>query len=153
MKKLFALLLFLCAISTSSAQIQQIDKEKPKLKTIGQVGGTGWNPFMASLEYYTEESGSNRFILTYNDITYKQLTVLKSISFLATDDELTSLYNLLKARIDEKKGAETTLKIGDDIVLIVTDRSVGMGMIYLSVTGKGMFALYNKTLKQLFGRD
>lgn len=153
MKKLFILLLLFCAISTANAQIQQLNTEKPKLKTIGQVGGTGWNPFMASLEYFTEETGSNRFILTYNDITYKQLTVLKSISFIATDDDLTSLYNLLKARIDDKKGEETTLKIGDDVVLIVTDRSVGMGMIYLSVTGKGMFALYNKTLKQLFGRD
>lgn len=153
MKKFFALLLLLSAINTSKAQIQQLSSEKPKLKTIGQVGGTGWNPFVSSLEYFTEESGSNRFILTYNDITYKQLNVMKSISFLATDDELTSLYNLLKARIDEKKGAETTLKIGDDIVLIVTDRSVGMGIIYLSVSGKGMFALYNKTIKQLFGRD
>lgn len=151
MKKLFALLLLLCAINTSRAQIQQLNTEKPKV--MGKVGGSGWNPFVASLEYFTEESGSNRYILTYNDINYKQLTVLKSISFKATDEELSSLYNLLKARIEEKKDAETSLKIGDDTVLIVTKKSMGIGMIYLSVTEKGMFILYNKTLNQLFGRD
>lgn len=151
MKKLFALLLLLCAINTSRAQIQQIITEKPKV--MGKVGGSGWNPFVASLEYFTQDSGSNRYILTYNDITYKQLTVLKSISFKATDEELSSLYNLLKARIEEKKDAETSLKIGDDTVLIVTKKSMGIGMIYLSVPEKGMFILYNKTLNQLFGRD
>jgi hypothetical protein len=151
MKKIFTLLVLLCAIGTSNAQIQQFDVEKPKV--MGKVGGSGSSPFYMSLEYFIEDSGSNRFILTYNDIEYKQITVLKSISFKATDEELNSLYNLLKARIEEKKDAETNLKIGEDMVLIVTKKTMGQGVIYLAVTGKGMFVLYTKTLNKLFGRD
>lgn len=151
MKRIFTLLVLFCAVSTSNAQIQQFDVEKPKV--MGKVGGVGSSPFYMSLEYFIEDSGTNRFILTYNDIEYKQTTVLKSISFRATDEELNSFYNLLKARIEEKKDAETNLKIGEDSVLIITKKTLGQGVIYLAVTGKGMFALYNKTLKQLFGRD
>lgn len=151
------LLVLLFASSTSYSQLQQLNTEKPKV--LGKVGSFqptlwGWNPFVASLEYYSNDSGTKRYILTYNDITYKQLIALKSISFKATDDELNSLYDLFKARVDEKKGAETTLKIGEDTVLIVTKKFMGMDMIYLSVLEKGgMFALCTKTLNQLFGRD
>jgi hypothetical protein len=151
MKKLFALIVLLFAVNTTRAQIQQLNTVKPLV--VGKVGGSGWVPFESSLEYLPDSTGSNTYILTYRDITYKQLVVLKTVTFKATEQELNSFYDLLKVRIDEKKDAETSLKLGDDTVLIVTAKTMGMGSIYLSVTGKGMFALYTKTLNKLFGRD
>jgi hypothetical protein len=152
MKKL--ILIALCFVSLSGfAQIKDVSSDEPKLEEIGKVGG-GVSAFLSSLSVLRDASGTNTYSWKYNNFKYTTITDIKSIVFTATEEELESLYKILKTQMSAEKGAEKKLVLGKQTINFTTTKN--LGVVSLVITdlsdGGGYFMLTNKQLDKVFGK-
>jgi hypothetical protein len=135
------------------AQIQEVEA-KEKFEEIGKVGG-GMSAFVSSLSVMKVEGGANIYLWMYNNLDYPSITDVKSILFTASENDLQSLYELLKFQLTAEKGAEKTLKLGDATLNFRTTKNLGVSSFRVIVIESGIssyFLLSSKQLDKLFGK-
>jgi hypothetical protein len=133
----------------ASAQIQKTDL--PEMAKIAEVKSAG--TFIADLRYYL--SGSDTmYVITFNNLKYTTLTDIKSISFSGKDGTLQELYKILIETLDSEPGFEKPFKLGDDEVLVKSNRMLGVKYIsFWIVKNAAYFQLNKKQINKLFNKS
>ena len=97
------------------------------------------------------------YFLLYRDVQYKTLIELKSFDFIATSDEINTLYKELIKAIDGEKNKSYTLEIGKGKLHYYKSKNLGFSTLMLFYTDnvgiKGEFFLSKKQIKKLFGKE
>ncbi len=151
MRKLLCGLLLFCSISVSG---QIIEVEKPKFEKIGEVkpGGVA---FICSMQVSkgANNEDTNTYIWTYNNAKYKNIDVINSISFNASENDFNNFYEMLKTQISSPKGTEKQIQLGKNNVLITTIRNLGVSSLTIfDLTKEGYFYLTSGQIDKLFGK-
>ena len=151
MKRVLLALLVLVSISVN-AQIREV--EKSKLVEIGKVGGIGAFVSSMSVMADTTKGATNTYLWFYNNLKYRTITDIKSISFTATEEDFNGLYQFLQTQSNAEKGTQKDLELGKTRLNFKTIRALGVSSLEITdFTTGGYFYITSKQLDKLFGKN
>lgn len=153
MKKLATIIVGTLILNSTQGQISIVNEETGKEKfKVGKVGSFG--NFHSEIEGKIIESDTLYF-LTFNNMKYKTITDLVTISFSSEDNTLENLFVLLSEfYLPENAKNKEYLKqfrLGDKLVTAKNTRSMGTTGIFIMIEDD-YFILYQPQLKKLFGK-
>jgi hypothetical protein len=146
MKKLLLIALLFFGIK-ANAQIEKIDNQAENKQVIGVNRTIG----MITAELSKVE---DIYYLMYRDNKFTHIVDYKTIQFKANDDELNSLYLLLKDSFNSVE--QVKLAVGNSDLLINKKKMMGVNYLSIGVDTKGVFGLFiinEKQLAKLFNKE
>lgn len=153
MKKIILLSLTILCFRSSFAQI--VKTELPQEIEIGKV--KSGSSIKAVLTYTIENNNDTLYSLLYNDMTYTKIDAFETVRFYEKGNTLNTFYNILFEALNEDKGKETSFRIGETTVIVVTNKMFGTKYLDISFsknfTGSGFTNLNKKEIKKLFHRE
>ena len=147
MKPILFIALLLIFPSVLKSQIQKV--ETPKYISIGKWKAGG--KLVSEFYYSVDEDKDTSYHWMYSDGSYTYIDSYEWIHFSEDGNTLNELYKILKESFEKEKGYEVSFKLGNDLVVIKTDKSFGSKFLYVSPP-KGFFALTKNGFEKLFGK-
>lgn len=132
MKHLF--IFSICMVITVSSFSQLEKREVPKSVNIGKVKSGLLK--MAELSYMVTDNDT-AYILLYNDLKYKQITVWGDVFFSGGYTVLDGFYNILIEAVDADKGKELSFKLGSTNITTLTRKMMGVKYVTLLIEKPG----------------
>lgn len=142
MKRFLTTIICILIAFGSSAQLSTV----APINNLGEVKRGGY--LICKITY--EKKG--KFNLIYSDAAVRDITVLKSVSFTANDEELLSLRTIFKDQFGSPKNSNKEFQLGDSLFKLLTKRSFGQSYLEVYVSGvvnAGYFVLFEKELDSL----
>lgn len=148
MKNLILSALLFFTLVNCSAQIQKTSL--PELINIGEV--KSGLVFVASLNYIINTKDTS-YTIFFNNDKYKTITDIQSIVFNEDGGVLNSLYQILNETFEMEKGKQNSLKLGDDDLVITSNKTMGVKYIdIMKIKNGAYFSLTRKQLDKLFNK-
>ncbi|WP_051364391.1 hypothetical protein [Flavobacterium limnosediminis] len=101
----------------SYSQIKTVETEK--LIEIGKVGALG------SKSVWIEKS-ENKYLFSYNDIKFQQITNIKSFAFQNLDNDFEKLYDKIMNGFNEIPSEDIMLELPNDIIWLHYEKNMGI---------------------------
>lgn len=145
-------LLLLSIVLFSLTSYSQLEKSDiPASTKIAEVKSAG--AFIADLSFYTTGPDTT-YIITFENLKYKSINNIKTVSFEGKNETLNKLYSLLSEAVNQEVGKENSFKLGKTEVMVKSNKMLGVRYVEFYIVENGaFFQLTKKQINKLFARS